>query len=625
MSAVLNGTLNDLAGDWLPWALDRAIAAAIVCACVALVAWALRRWMSVHVLSWMWLIPLLPLVAPVERLMPGVETPVAPRQAIAAVVGVSVTAEAAAGVSAIREPSMIGGAATSPMPAAAPTVQTEPMTTPIGLPGWLFLTWATVALVLIARFAWNQWTWSRFVGRLHCEQGAVARRVRRLCSRSRVRSEVRVAFTDAVTSPATSGWRRPTILLPKALADRLASSQLDWVILHELAHVRRGDLLTAALQRLIQMVWWWHPVPWLANAQAERHRECACDDAASAHIAPDARRPCAEALFEVVAAASGAPTRNPALASLADHRSQLRRRLMRLLDVRRPVARGASFAGLACVVASALMALTVANAQEPARLAERVAERVIQESVPTAPRARAQEALRRAVAWLVEHQHADGHWLVGEGDKPHAGMETQVSSTARAILALNEADAMAGSVASRKARDTAVSWLEKQQDKDGCVGPRAASTFMYGHALATLALCSEQRRAKVPGRVAVIQKAIGFSVMARNPYAGWRYGVRDGDNDSQMTSLMLMGIREAARLGVDAPVGTVNSAEGYLKKMIDRKTGRVGWVRSGGAVGRLAETWKTHPPEHTEEVTALAIVGWLDAGRDPARDADLLW
>lgn len=617
---MMAGNLNELGGVWLPWVLDRGIAAGLVFLCVAAVAVLLRRRASAHLLSWMWLIPLVPLVIPVDRWMPGLEAPVAPRAVIEAVVGLADGAAPSTSADAVSSPDAAHVATVAPAPGGDREAALPHDGTSVAPSAWLLIAWAAVVVILGVRFAWNQARWQRVIRQHEADGGALRRRVVRLARRAGVRGDVRAAVTDRLASPATSGWMRPTILVPRDLVVRLSPPQLDWVLLHELAHVRRCDLVVAAVQRLIQIVWWWHPVAWIANAEVARHREYACDDAASACMTRSNRRPGAKALFEVVATASGVPARTPALAMLVDHKSHLRRRLMRLLDGRRPIGRGTSFLGALGLVASAVAAFTVANAQKPAELARVAAETVVQETVPTEAKARAREAMRRAVRWLVRHQQEDGRWKVGPEGRTAAGMESEVSSTARAVMALAEADAMVGSKASRAARAKAVAWLESVQDGEGCIGPRKGSAFMYGHALAVIALCAEQDRARDDRRMKVIEKAARFTLKAQNPYRGWRYGVRDGDNDSSMTCLMLMGLRASAKLGVKVGRQPFLMAESYLDSMVDDETGRVGWVKRGGGVGRLAETWKTHPPEHSEEVTALALVAWLEVGRDPAKE-----
>ena len=61
------------------------------------------------------------------------------------------------------------------------------------------------------------------------------------------------------------GLIRPHVLLPVGLAEELSPPQLRWVLLHELAHVRRGDLWVLLLQRVVQAVYFFNPAVWLAN------------------------------------------------------------------------------------------------------------------------------------------------------------------------------------------------------------------------------------------------------------------------------------------------------------------------------------------------------------------------
>ncbi|PYL00003.1 MAG: hypothetical protein DME19_06615 [Verrucomicrobia bacterium] len=60
--------------------------------------------------------------------------------------------------------------------------------------------------------------------------------------------------------------------------DKLSALQLRAVLLHELAHIKRGDVLAHYVQTLLQIFYWWHPLLWLANAQIRRLREQAVDE-----------------------------------------------------------------------------------------------------------------------------------------------------------------------------------------------------------------------------------------------------------------------------------------------------------------------------------------------------------
>ena len=79
--------------------------------------------------------------------------------------------------------------------------------------------------------------------------------------------------------PAACGVVRPRIVLPQILLDRLSREELRFVLLHELVHVRRHDVLVDQLTGLVTIVHWFHPVAWISRYFLRRERELACDAA----------------------------------------------------------------------------------------------------------------------------------------------------------------------------------------------------------------------------------------------------------------------------------------------------------------------------------------------------------
>jgi TonB family protein len=88
---------------------------------------------------------------------------------------------------------------------------------------------------------------------------------------------VRILDTRAESMPATCGLRRPVVLLPSSAGD-WSDARLDTVLVHECAHVQRRDALWLLVAHMALMVWWWHPLMWLALRQMRVEREHATDD-----------------------------------------------------------------------------------------------------------------------------------------------------------------------------------------------------------------------------------------------------------------------------------------------------------------------------------------------------------
>ncbi|HWC98398.1 MAG TPA: M56 family metallopeptidase [Candidatus Sulfopaludibacter sp.] len=93
-----------------------------------------------------------------------------------------------------------------------------------------------------------------------------------------IRRRVRLLHSDAAPMPLTWGVMRPVVVLPRTAVDWPAS-RLHAVLLHELVHVRRLDLLAQAIGQAVCCLYWFHPLAWLAARQLRIEREQACDDA----------------------------------------------------------------------------------------------------------------------------------------------------------------------------------------------------------------------------------------------------------------------------------------------------------------------------------------------------------
>jgi uncharacterized GH25 family protein len=101
-----------------------------------------------------------------------------------------------------------------------------------------------------------------------------------LCRRARVSQAIRIVECDGIAAPSVWGIARPAIILPKGITSSLTVEQLRWVLLHELAHIGRRDLIVVSLQRLATILHFFNPVIWIANRIIHRLREFACDDLA---------------------------------------------------------------------------------------------------------------------------------------------------------------------------------------------------------------------------------------------------------------------------------------------------------------------------------------------------------
>jgi len=93
----------------------------------------------------------------------------------------------------------------------------------------------------------------------------------------RIQTVVGVVVTDKVKSPALFGYIRPRLLLPQGLLEGLDLDELQYVFLHELAHLRRRDIYLGWIVSLLQVLHWFNPLIWFALRRMRTDQELACD------------------------------------------------------------------------------------------------------------------------------------------------------------------------------------------------------------------------------------------------------------------------------------------------------------------------------------------------------------
>jgi beta-lactamase regulating signal transducer with metallopeptidase domain len=147
-----------------------------------------------------------------------------------------------------------------------------------GLAVIVALAWLTGAAVCAARLI-SDWRDTRRHGR-GTAPTSLTSPVARLAGTLGLRRAPRVSIA-AVTAPQVVGWRRPVVLVPADIGERLGAAQLDAVLLHELAHVRFGDFGWNLLQRGLLVLVWFHPGAWFVHGRLRRERELRCDETAA--------------------------------------------------------------------------------------------------------------------------------------------------------------------------------------------------------------------------------------------------------------------------------------------------------------------------------------------------------
>jgi TonB family protein len=168
--------------------------------------------------------------------------------------------------------------------------------------------------------------------RLGVSLGRVAR-IRRRATQISVAEGIPVLSSDALAIPIATGIVTPAIVLPRSLVQTLTQHDLRCTIEHELAHVRRGDVASNAIARIVEALFFWNPWMYVAGRRLSHEREAACDDWVVRRIG----EPCAYASCLATLARRLSATSTPLLTpSVFGSRHALVSRIERLMGERSP-------------------------------------------------------------------------------------------------------------------------------------------------------------------------------------------------------------------------------------------------------------------------------------------------
>ena len=179
-----------------------------------------------------------------------------------------------------------------------------------------------------------------------------------------VRRRITAVITPKLGTPAVFGFLKPRLLLPENALGKLDDRELQMIFLHELAHVKRGDVL---LNWVIIIAWslhWFNPLVWLAVRRLRADRELVCDAMVMSHLAADERPVYGNTLIKLIDDFSDAGF-CPSLAPVINHKHEIKRRVIMIAQFK-PSGRIALLLSAAIIIALCCFTFTRA-ADKPAK------------------------------------------------------------------------------------------------------------------------------------------------------------------------------------------------------------------------------------------------------------------
>jgi beta-lactamase regulating signal transducer with metallopeptidase domain len=147
----------------------------------------------------------------------------------------------------------------------------------------VLITWLAGVVFFTIRLT-GGWVLARRMARRSAQPASpdTIERARLVAERLGLTRAFRVVTSSAISVPMMIGWLRPVILLPVSTLTGLGAAQIDALVAHELAHIRRHDYLVNLAQSVVETLFFYHPAVWWVSRQVRADRELCCDDLAIA-------------------------------------------------------------------------------------------------------------------------------------------------------------------------------------------------------------------------------------------------------------------------------------------------------------------------------------------------------
>ena len=191
----------------------------------------------------------------------------------------------------------------------------------------VFYAWLLGTGIFVARLGWATLRFSRRIGRgSEVARGPLLRLLKVCQDRMGYRAPVKVIEVPGLQSPAVCGLRQKRLLLPQGALERFTEEELQCVLLHELAHLRRRDLQISWVSSLLLAIHWFNPMLWLAFSWMAADREVACDALALGTLGGRFAEPYGETILKVLGDFAP-PASPPGMLALTENRRRLKERM----------------------------------------------------------------------------------------------------------------------------------------------------------------------------------------------------------------------------------------------------------------------------------------------------------
>lgn len=254
-------------------------------------------------------------------------------------------------------------AASTPHQIVSGTLTRPTFTVPESWAFYLFGTWALIAacsLFGVARALWHLHVLQKSCTQI--DSAGLGPLLQETLRRYRIQRPVQLCTSEQVKVPTAIGLIKPAVVIPSWVMRELSAPELNQILLHELAHLRRRDDWTNLIQQVVRALFFFHPAVWWIEKKIALEREMACDDAVLAET--ESPRAYAECLAHLAERSFVHRTLALAQAALGRFR-QTSLRVAEILNANRPKRSSGTWKPAVSLVAAFAIAFTVLGARAP--------------------------------------------------------------------------------------------------------------------------------------------------------------------------------------------------------------------------------------------------------------------
>ncbi|MHC4638794.1 MAG: M56 family metallopeptidase, partial [Planctomycetota bacterium] len=241
----------------------------------------------------------------------------------------------------------------------------SPVTVSLSWQGFAFLGWVAAVMAMVLLLIQRMFFVRGLLAQSKTPSGSMTCAFQQCQQQIKIRGKINLKLSPVAASPSVCGLVRPTILIPENLPSKLKAEDLRSILLHELAHIKRGDLWVSLVQTILQIAYFYNPLLWVANAVIRKVREQAVDEMVLVAMGEDADD-YPETLLNISRLTFSRPVLSLRLIGVVESKKALSSRIKHILNRPFPKTAKLGIVGLLVIIITAAILLPMAKgAKQP--------------------------------------------------------------------------------------------------------------------------------------------------------------------------------------------------------------------------------------------------------------------